>query len=184
MVDAGAYLEERPPTCCAAGRAVGSVARMPTRAFDPTPRDGLDPECTFCRVVDGSTPAHVVWRDDVAVAFLDRSPLFPGHALVVPTRHAVTLTDLRADELGPFFERVQRVAGAMVAGLDAGGTFVANNNIVSQSVGHLHVHVVPRTRGDGLKGFFWPRRRYVDGEAERIAERLRSVLQNDRGERH
>jgi histidine triad (HIT) family protein len=132
---------------------------------------------SFCRVVDGADHAHVVARDDVAVAFLDRSPLFAGHTLVVPTRHAVTLTDLRADELGPFFERVQRVSAALVTALGAGGTFVANNNIVSQSVGHLHVHVVPRTRGDGLKGFFWPRRRYAAGEAEDVADRLRVAIE-------
>ncbi len=146
---------------------------MATATFDPTPRDGLDPSCVFCRVIDGVEGAHLVARDDVAMAFLDRSPLFPGHTLVVPTRHAVTLTDLRADELGPFFERVQRVSAAIVVALEAGGTFVANNNIVSQSVGHLHVHVVPRSRGDGLKGFFWPRRRYAEGEAEDVAARLR-----------
>lgn len=149
---------------------------MATAAFDPTQRDGLDLACAFCRVVDGVDAAHVVVRDEVAVAFLDRSPLFPGHTLVVPTRHAVTLTDLRADEVGPFFERVQRVSAALVDALGAGGTFVANNNIVSQSVGHLHVHVVPRTRGDGLKGFFWPRRRYADGEAELVAARLRAAI--------
>jgi histidine triad (HIT) family protein len=149
---------------------------MATATFDPTPSDRLEPSCVFCRVVDGVESAHVIAHDEVAMAFLDRSPLFPGHTLVVPTRHAVTLTDLRADELGPFFERVQRVSAAIVVALGAGGTFVANNNIVSQSVGHLHVHVVPRTRGDGLKGFFWPRRRYAEGEADRVAERLRVAL--------
>jgi histidine triad (HIT) family protein len=154
-------------------RNVGAMART---AFDPTPREGLDPACSFCRVVEGGEPSHEVWRDEVAVAFLDRSPLFPGHALVVPTRHAVVITDLRADEVGAFFERVQRVAGAMLDALGADGTFVANNNIVSQSVGHLHVHVVPRRRGDGLRGFFWPRQRYRPGEAEEVAARLRSVL--------
>ena len=153
-----------------------NVAPMPRAAFDPTPSDGLDPSCVFCRVVDGLEPAHEVWRDDSAVAFLDRSPLFHGHVLVVPTRHAVVITDLRAGEVGAFFERVQRVAGAMRDALGADGTFVANNNIVSQSVGHLHVHVVPRHRGDGLRGFFWPRQRYQAGEAERVAERLRGVL--------
>jgi histidine triad (HIT) family protein len=130
----------------------------------------------FCRIVDGSAPAHVVWRDDVAVAFLDRSPLFAGHTLVVPTRHAVTLTDLLVGELGPFFERVQRVAAALPVATGCTGTFVANNNIVSQSVSHVHVHVVPRVRGDGLRGFFWPRRRYAEGEDESVAERLRVAL--------
>ena len=114
--------------------------------------------------------------DDVAVAFLDRSPLFFGHVLVVPRRHLCTLTDLALHDIGPFFERVQRVAAALPAALGAQGTFVANNNVVSQSVAHLHVHVVPRTRGDGLRGFFWPRRRYGDGDAVSIAESLREAL--------
>lgn len=147
-----------------------------TPAPDPG-TDGLDPGCVFCRVVAGGEPAHEVWRDDVAVAFLDRSPLFHGHTLVVPTRHAITLADLTPDEVGPFFERVRRVSIAIPVALGAGGTFVANNNVVSQSVAHLHVHVVPRTRGDGLRGFFWPRRRYGDGEAETFAARVRTALE-------
>jgi histidine triad (HIT) family protein len=137
------------------------------------------PACVFCRVVLGDEPAHEVWRDDVAVAFLDRSPLFAGHTLVIPTRHAVTLGDLAPSEVGPFFERVQRVASVMPRALGAGGTFVANNNVVSQSVAHLHVHVVPRTRGDGLRGFFWPRRSYAQGEAESCAALLRVALATD-----
>jgi histidine triad (HIT) family protein len=134
-------------------------------------------ECVFCEVVAGRSPAHEVWRDDVVVAFLDRSPLFRGHTLVVPLRHVVTLSDLDPDEVGPYFRRVQSIATAMPIAFGAGGTFVANNNVVSQSVAHLHVHVVPRTRGDGLRGFFWPRQRYSDGEAEAYADRLRRVLQ-------
>jgi histidine triad (HIT) family protein len=130
-------------------------------------------ECTFCRIVAGDEPAEVVLRDDIAVAFLDRTPLFAGHTLVVPTRHAVTIADLTPDEVGPFYRRVQFIAAAMPRLLEAQGTFVANNNVVSQSVAHLHVHVVPRTKGDGLRGFFWPRRRYVDGEAAEIGARLR-----------
>jgi histidine triad (HIT) family protein len=137
---------------------------------------GHEATCVFCRVVLGDEPAHEVWRDDVAVAFLDRSPLFAGHTLVVPVRHVVTLGDLAPDAVGPFFERVQRVAIAMPRALHAGGTFVANNNVVSQSVAHLHVHVVPRTRGDGLRGFFWPRRTYAEGEAEACAALLRDAL--------
>ncbi|MBA3604860.1 MAG: HIT family protein [Actinomycetota bacterium] len=131
-------------------------------------------ECVFCAIVRNEVTAEVVWRDEVAVAFLDRAPLFAGHVLVVPTEHVVTLPELRA--VGPFFERVQRVASAMPVALDAQGTFVANNNVVSQSVAHLHVHVVPRTKGDGLRGFFWPRRRYADGEAAVVGKRLRDVL--------
>src|SRR5262245_1451632 len=138
--------------------------------------DRMSSACPFCDIVEGRTAAHEVLRDDVAVAFLDKSPLFRGHTLVVPTRHVVTLGDLAAEELGPYFERVQRVAAAVPIAFDAGGTFVANNNVVSQSVAHLHVHVVPRTRGDGLRGFFWPRQRYTEGEAETYADRLRRVL--------
>jgi histidine triad (HIT) family protein len=132
--------------------------------------------CVFCDVIAGRAAAFEVLRDEVAVAFLDRSPLFPGHTLVVPVRHVETLGELEPVEVGPYFERVQAVAAAMPDALGAGGTFVANNNVVSQSVPHLHVHVVPRTRGDGLRGFFWPRRRYADGEADAYAERLRSAL--------
>ena len=111
----------------------------------------------FCGIVAGTVAADVVLDDDVAVAFLDRSPVFKGHVLVVPRVHVVTLTDLATDSIGPFFERVQRIARAVPSALDAHGTFVANNNVVSQSVAHLHVHVVPRRKRDGLRGFFWPR---------------------------
>lgn len=117
-----------------------------------------------------------MWRDAVAVAFLDRRPLFHGHTLVVPVGHVVTLPELTADRVGPFFERVRFLAAAMVPAFGAEGTFVANNNTVSQSVAHLHVHVVPRRKGDGLRGFFWPRQRYEDGEAERAAGRLVDAL--------
>jgi histidine triad (HIT) family protein len=138
--------------------------------------DGRSEGCVFCAVVDGSTPANVVWADDVAVAFLDRSPLFPGHTLVVPRRHVVTLADLDPAEVGPLFRRVQHVASVLPGALDATGTFVANNNVVSQSVAHLHVHVVPRRRGDGLRGFFWPRQKYGPGEADAVAAALRAAL--------
>ncbi len=130
--------------------------------------------CPFCAIVAGEEPADVVQRDDVAVSFLDRRPLFAGHVLVVPTEHVVTLPEL--SPVGPFFERVQRVAAALPEALGAQGTFVANNNVVSQSVAHLHVHVVPRTKGDGLRGFFWPRTKYGPGEAEAVAERIRTAL--------
>lgn len=133
-------------------------------------------ECPFCAIVAGVAPAEVVLDDDVCVAFLDRSPLFPGHTLVVPRGHVVTLPDLDPAAVGPFFERVRRVAAAMPGALGCQGTFVANNNVVSQSVAHLHVHVVPRTKGDGLRGFFWPRQRYAAGEATAIAARLRAAI--------
>lgn len=140
-----------------------------------TPRV-LRVSCVFCDVIEGRAEAFEVWRDDVAVAFLDRSPVFPGHTLVVPRRHVVTLPDLEPDEVGPLFERVRMLAAVMPDALDAHGTFVANNNIVSQSVAHLHVHVVPRRRKDGLRGFFWPRQKYAAGEADAIAQRLRGAL--------
>lgn len=133
--------------------------------------------CGFCAIVDGSAPAHEVLRDDIAVAFLDRSPLFPGHVLVVPVLHVVTLADLPVGLVGPFFERVQRISAALPVALEAHGTFVAVNNVVSQSVAHLHVHVVPRRRKDGLRGFFWPRQRYADdAAAEAVASLVRASL--------
>ena len=133
--------------------------------------------CAFCPIISGEAPAHVVLDDDVAVAFLDRTPLFPGHTLLVPRAHHETLTDLPAELLGPFFARAQRLAAAMESALGAKGSFVAMNNRVSQSVPHLHVHVVPRTKGDGLKGFFWPRHRYSSEEhAAEVAAALRAAL--------
>jgi histidine triad (HIT) family protein len=134
-------------------------------------------DCLFCRIVAGTTPAQIVLADDVAVAFLDARPVFKGHLLVAPRQHYVTLPDLPSDLVGPLFSRVQRLSAAVPAALGAQGTFVALNNIVSQSVPHLHVHVVPRTRGDGLRGFFWPRVKYAsDEEAAGYARRLRDAL--------
>ena len=132
------------------------------------------PACVFCAIVAGEAEAEVVLRDDDAVAFLDRTPLFAGHLLVVPVRHIVTLPEL--DDVGPLFERVRLLATAVPLALEAQGTFVAMNNVVSQSVAHLHVHVVPRTKGDGLRGFFWPRRRYAEGEAASVATKIRQAL--------
>jgi histidine triad (HIT) family protein len=133
-------------------------------------------DCVFCGI-SGGDAAHVVLSDEVAIAFLDRRPVFKGHVLVAPRDHAVTLADLPPAAVGPFFLRVQRVSAAMPAALGCQGTFVANNNVVSQSVPHLHVHVVPRTKGDGLRGFFWPRHTYAsDDEAAGYAERLRAAL--------
>ncbi len=133
-------------------------------------------ECVFCEIIAGRRDAEVVYEDESVVAFFDHSPLFPGHTLVVPRRHVVTLPDLPADEVGPFYLRVQTIARVMPEALGAQGTFVATNNVVSQSVAHLHVHVVPRTRGDGLRGFFWPRHKYAAGEAASTAAQLRAAL--------
>lgn len=133
--------------------------------------------CVFCDILEKKLPAHVVLDDDVVLAFLDKTPLFHGHVLVIPRTHTVTLTDLDPALVGAFFQRVQLIAAAVPKALGAQGTFVANNNIVSQSVPHLHVHVVPRTKGDGLKGFFWPRKKYAgDEEMADIARKIRDAF--------
>ncbi|MCW2752922.1 MAG: hypothetical protein JWQ32_333 [Marmoricola sp.] len=120
--------------------------------------------CLFCSIAAGETAADVVFSDDDFVAFLDIRPVFKGHTLLVPRDHVVTLPELPPGLRDGFLERVQRLATAMVTGLGAQGSFVAMNNTVSQSVPHLHCHVVPRTKGDGLKGFFWPRTRYAGAQ--------------------
>ena len=131
--------------------------------------------CAFCAISAGDAEAFVVLDEPAVMAFLDTRPVFKGHVLLVPREHHVTLPDLPADQRDGFLEAAQRVCAAVVA-LGAQGSFVAMNNTVSQSVPHLHLHVVPRTKGDGLRGFFWPRVKYADGEAEEHAARLRSVL--------
>ncbi|HET9860561.1 MAG TPA: HIT family protein [Nocardioidaceae bacterium] len=137
----------------------------------------MPPDCLFCAIADGDKPGHLVLRTPDVAAFLDSRPVFKGHTLVVPRRHVVTLPDLPADLRSPFLEAGQWLASAMVDGLGAQGSFVAMNNVVSQSVAHLHLHVVPRTKGDGLRGFFWPRTKYdAPAEAAEYAERLRSSL--------
>jgi histidine triad (HIT) family protein len=134
-------------------------------------------DCLFCRIAAGEVPAHIVFADEEAVAFLDARPVFKGHVLVVPRAHYETLGDLPPERVGPLFQRVRAVSAGMPAALGAQGSFVALNNIVSQSVPHLHVHVVPRTKGDGLRGFFWPRQKYAsEAEAEDYAHRIRAVL--------
>jgi histidine triad (HIT) family protein len=135
-----------------------------------------DPDCVFCSIVAGDLDGDVVLEEPDFVAFLDRRPVLKGHVLLVPRGHVVTLPDLPAGLRDGFLAAAQRLATAVVEGLDAQGSFVAMNNIVSQSVPHLHLHVVPRTKGDGLRGFFWPRTKYADGEAEEYAARLRAVL--------
>ncbi len=133
--------------------------------------------CVFCSIGQGELPASVVMRDPSAVAFLDTRPLFKGHVLVVPPLHVETLADLPAEALAPYFSSVQRIARAVEKSLGAQGSFVAINNRVSQSVPHLHAHVVPRTKGDGLKGFFWPRTKYAsDAERDDYAARIAAAL--------
>jgi histidine triad (HIT) family protein len=133
--------------------------------------------CIFCAIAAGDTPASMVLREDDVAAFLDARPVFKGHVLVVPRAHVPTLSDLPAAALGTLFAAVQRIARAVEAGLDADGTFVALNNKVSQSVPHLHVHVVPRRKKDGLRGFFWPRVPYADDtERDAFAAKIRAAL--------
>ena len=135
------------------------------------------PGCTFCAIAAGDIPATMVLRDDNVAAFLDARPVFKGHVLIVPRAHVPTLSDMPAGELGTLFAAVQRVARAVESGLGADGTFVAMNNKVSQSVPHLHVHVVPRRKKDGLRGFFWPRVAYADdAEREAFAEKIRGGI--------
>jgi histidine triad (HIT) family protein len=132
--------------------------------------------CVFCSIIAGETAADLVLDEPDLVAFLDGRPVFKGHTLLVPREHVVTLPDLPARLRDGFLEAGQRLSRAMVDGLGAQGSFVAINNVVSQSVPHLHLHVVPRTKGDGLRGFFWPRTKYADGEASAYAARLREAL--------
>ncbi len=134
--------------------------------------------CVFCAIVAGDIPAHTAHEDDDYVVFLDRRPVFKGHVLLVPREHFETLPDLPAALRDGFLGLAQRLATAMKDALGAQGSFVAVNNTVSQSVPHLHLHVVPRTKGDGLRGFFWPRTKYADeDEAADYARRLRTALQ-------
>ncbi|HET6651677.1 MAG TPA: HIT family protein [Nocardioides sp.] len=133
-------------------------------------------DCLFCSIISGEVAGQVVLETDDVVGFLDARPVFKGHTLLVPREHVVTLPDLPDHLRDPFLAAGQRLAAAMVSGLDAQGSFVAMNNTVSQSVAHLHMHVVPRTKGDGLRGFFWPRTKYADGEAADYAARIREAL--------
>ncbi len=136
-----------------------------------------DRSCTFCRIVAGELESCTVFEDETSVAFLDRRPLFHGHTLLVPRAHYETLIELPAELVGPIFANARLLARALERGLRAEGSFVALNNRISQSVPHLHVHVVPRRRKDGLRGFFWPRTEYESDEQMReVAETLRSTI--------
>jgi histidine triad (HIT) family protein len=137
----------------------------------------MAPDCVFCRIIAGELPAHFVLEDDGFVAFLDTRPLFPGHVLLVPREHVVTIMDAPRAMLGPLAERTQDLSRAVQAAMESVGIFTAVNNVVSQSVPHLHVHVVPRNRKDGLRGFFWPRTKYAsEEEAAGVAGRIRGAL--------
>ena len=133
--------------------------------------------CVFCSIAAGEVTAHLVAEDDDTLAFLDYRPVFPGHVLLVPRAHHETLADLPPALLPALFGAAQRLSLAVERGMDAHGTFVAMNNRVSQSVPHLHVHVVPRRFKDGLRGFFWPRQRYAgDDEMVDVAARIRAAF--------
>ena len=134
-------------------------------------------DCIFCSIASGTVPAETVFTDENTAAFLDARPVFKGHVLVVPREHVETLADLPVRLIEPFFTIVRLISAAVPVALGAQGTFVAANNVVSQSVPHLHVHVVPRTKGDGLRGFFWPRHKYAsDAEAADYGSKIRAVV--------
>ena len=133
--------------------------------------------CLFCKIVAGEVAARLVFEDEISLAFLDHRPVFPGHCLLIPKEHYETLTDLPENLVGPFFRNVQLLSRAVESALEAHGTFVAMNNRVSQSVPHLHTHIVPRRRKDGLKGFFWPRYPYQsEDEADAVQTAISSEL--------
>jgi histidine triad (HIT) family protein len=147
---------------------------MPDAKARPTHDNQL---CAFCRIIRGEEKASIVFEDSLSLAFLDHRPLFPGHCLLVPRAHYETLADLPASLVGPLFQNAQLLERAIEEGLAADGTFVAINNRVSQSVPHMHIHLVPRHRKDGLKGFFWPRLREPDEAAQRqVLDTLREAI--------
>jgi histidine triad (HIT) family protein len=142
---------------------------MPTVKFDAN--------CAFCKILRDPTENHIVYEDGFSLAFLDHRPLFPGHCLVIPKTHLETIHDLPDSLLAPFFSTVKMLAAAIERAMQAQGTLVAANNRVSQSVPHFHVHVVPRKKGDGLKGFFWPRGKYkTPEEISSVLSALRSAI--------
>jgi histidine triad (HIT) family protein len=139
-------------------------------------------DCAFCAIVAGEAKAEVVFEDEATLAFLDKRPLFPGHSLLVPREHHETLPSLPPELVAPLFGSARLLAQAIPDAMSAQGSFVALNNVVSQSIPHLHVHVVPRVRKDGLRGFFWPRHPYEDVEhARRTAEAIRRAVARARG---
>src|SRR6185295_126298 len=137
----------------------------------------VEDNCLFCRIVSGEVPATVVYEDKNSFAFLDHRPLFPGHTLLIPREHVETLGELPTKNIGPYFEAEQLLSRAVESAMEAQGTFVAMNNRVSQSVPHLHVHIVPRRKKDGLKGFFWPRTKYKsDEEMEEVKKKIADAV--------
>jgi histidine triad (HIT) family protein len=142
-----------------------------------TTTPAIEMTCPFCRVRDGKIPAHLVLDEPLVLAFLDQRPVFPGHVLLIPKPHYETIADLPPDLVEPVFAAGRRMAMAVQSAMAADGTFMAINNVVSQSVPHLHLHIVPRRRKDGLRGFFWPRQRYPDDETMvEIASAIRAAV--------
>ena len=142
----------------------------------PSPRDS-DPACTFCRIIQGKIQASVIFEDAISLTFLEQRPLFPGHCLLIPKLHVETLADLPSSLVGPLFQNAQLLERVIETGLSAEGTFLAINNHISQSAPHRHLHLVPRRRKDGFKGFFWPRQRYQDEATQhQVQEALRSAI--------
>jgi histidine triad (HIT) family protein len=138
--------------------------------------------CAFCKILRGEVMARIVFADEISLAFLDHRPVFPGHCLLIPKQHFETLSDLPVHLIGPYFTNAQLLSRAIESALEAHGTFVAMNNRVSQSVPHLHVHVVPRRRKDGLRGFFWPRQKYESEDAmDAAADAVRGALEAQSG---
>jgi histidine triad (HIT) family protein len=136
-----------------------------------------DPSCRFCQIVAGDENAHLVFEDEVSIAFLDHRPLFPGHSLLVPREHHETLADLPPELIGPLFANARLLSIAVPEAMGKPGSFVALNNVVSQSVPHLHVHVVPRKPKDGLRGFFWPRTKYEsEDQMRKVAGKVKKAV--------
>jgi histidine triad (HIT) family protein len=137
----------------------------------------VDPNCRFCAIVAGGETGHLVFEDDVSLAFLDHRPLFPGHSLLIPRGHYETIWDLPDDLLAPLFANARLLSSAIRNATNAQGAFIALNNVVSQSVPHCHIHLVPRNRKDGLRGFFWPRTKYESEEHMReTADAVRAAV--------
>jgi histidine triad (HIT) family protein len=139
--------------------------------------EDMSDACLFCKIIAGEIPAEVVFQDDLTIAFLDIGPLFPGHVLLAPKKHFQTLTDLPVETVAPLFQNARTLTRAVEAAMEAQGSFVGINNRVSQSVPHLHVHIVPRKQKDGLRGFFWPRKPYTDAaHLKETGEKIRKAL--------
>lgn len=166
----------RRTVCRIVGRRISHRAGDPVRRREGCQNGRVVTDDIACAIIQNRLPAEVVLRTPDVVAFLDHRPVFKGHVLVCPVLHVDTLLDLPDEQVLPLLTACRRIAAVMEPALGAQGTFVAINNVVSQSVPHLHVHVVPRSRGDGLRGFFWPRQKYADGEQHAYGKLLREAL--------